>query len=280
MTTAHRPTFVSAKGTSMYGNYSSGSTLTHAVHAKDVASHTTLKLRFVLFPSFPFSFSRCPYLHLSCSITMVLRQDGQSTEKDLKGRNLREELEERERQERKEELVVRSEVAKVDVDAILARRPKLSDLKKEGDGEEEEEKEGGGREADDSDANESEDSSDSSSDDDDSDDSDDDDSDDDDEEELQRELQRIRAEREVEKRRREEEDIRLAEEEAKQAASLGNPLMPLGGVSSKSALLKRRWNDDVVFRNQGTGEPDKKKRFVNDTVRNDFHRQFISRYMK
>ena len=170
-------------------------------------------------------------------------------------------------------MLIPTEIDKVNVDDILAQRPRLTDLK------------GGGDDASESEASldSSEEDTDQSSseEDNDSDDSDDDDSDDD-EEELQRELERIRAERETEKRRREEEDAKLAEEEAKQAASLGNPLMPLGGGGGmpKSALLKRRWNDDVVFRNQGTGEPDKKKRFVNDTVRNDFHRQFISRYMK
>lgn len=44
--------------------------------------------------------------------------------------------------------------------------------------------------------------------------------------------------------------------------------------------VKRRWDDDVVFRNQERGEPKVQKRFVNDTIRNDFHRRFLNRYIK
>jgi hypothetical protein len=31
---------------------------------------------------------------------------------------------------------------------------------------------------------------------------------------------------------------------------------------------------------QSRGEVEKKKRFINDTVRNDFHRSFLKRYMR
>jgi protein CWC15 len=48
----------------------------------------------------------------------------------------------------------------------------------------------------------------------------------------------------------------------------------------QSAQIKRKWNDDVVFKNQSRGEVEKKKRFVNDTIRNDFHRSFLKKYMK
>ena len=44
--------------------------------------------------------------------------------------------------------------------------------------------------------------------------------------------------------------------------------------------IKRRWNDDVVFRNQARDEPEHKKRFINDTIRSDFHRSFIKKFMK
>lgn len=42
----------------------------------------------------------------------------------------------------------------------------------------------------------------------------------------------------------------------------------------------RRWNDDVVFKGQARTEPETKKRFVNDTIRNDFHRRFLTKYIK
>ena len=66
------------------------------------------------------------------------------------------------------------------------------------------------------------------------------------------------------------------------------PLIVLCGASMQSATLncvvimqiKRRWDDDVVFRNQTRGEPKVQKRFINDTIRNDFHRRFLSRYIK
>ena len=37
-----------------------------------------------------------------------------------------------------------------------------------------------------------------------------------------------------------------------------------------------RWDDDVVFKNQARGTEDKKKKeFVNDMLRSDFHRRFM-----
>ncbi|CAN7050257.1 unnamed protein product [Brassica oleracea var. botrytis] len=39
------------------------------------------------------------------------------------------------------------------------------------------------------------------------------------------------------------------------------------------------WDDDVVFKNQARGEMKAPKRFINDTIRNDFHRKFLHRYM-
>lgn len=41
-----------------------------------------------------------------------------------------------------------------------------------------------------------------------------------------------------------------------------------------------RWDDDVVFKNQARGETKVAKRFINDTIRNDFHRKFLQKYMK
>ncbi|CAL5392453.1 unnamed protein product [Camellia sinensis] len=40
------------------------------------------------------------------------------------------------------------------------------------------------------------------------------------------------------------------------------------------------WDDDVVFKNQARGESKAPKRFINDTIRNDFHRKFLHKYMK
>mmetsp|Transcript_51629 Transcript_51629/g.57663 ORF Transcript_51629/g.57663 Transcript_51629/m.57663 type:complete len:244 (-) Transcript_51629:82-813(-) len=53
-----------------------------------------------------------------------------------------------------------------------------------------------------------------------------------------------------------------------------------GNNSNSSGRLKRRWNEDVVFRNQAKGEPEIKKRFINDTVRNDFHKRFLNKFIR
>lgn len=95
------------------------------------------------------------------------------------------------------------------------------------------------------------------------------DDDEDDEAELQAELERIRAVRAAEKKRKEEQ---AAEEVAQNA----NPLMPADGGSAR---VKRRWNDDVVFKNKAN-EENSKKRFINDPTRSDFHRLFMAKYFK
>ena len=75
---------------------------------------------------------------------------------------------------------------------------------------------------------------------------------------------------------REAEAMERAEELA-----TGNPLLNLGSEESEYDFsVKRRWDDDVVFRNQTRGEPKHAKRFVNDTIRSDFHRRFLNKYIK
>lgn len=51
-------------------------------------------------------------------------------------------------------------------------------------------------------------------------------------------------------------------------------------VSFPWLFCAARWNDDVVFKGQARTEPETKKRFVNDTIRNDFHRRFLTKYIK
>ncbi|ODA82570.1 hypothetical protein RJ55_01077 [Drechmeria coniospora] len=108
-------------------------------------------------------------------------------------------------------------------------------------------------------------------------DSDDDSDDDDDDAELQRELERVRRERE-EKRKREEEERAKEDEEAREKhIAYGNPLL-----NKQDFTMKRRWDDDVVFKNQARGTEDrgKKKEFVNDLLRSDFHRKFMNKYVR
>ena len=87
---------------------------------------------------------------------------------------------------------------------------------------------------------------------------DDDDTSEDSEAELLRELQRIKAERAVE-RKNEESRVMAA-----------NPL--IGGIS-------RRWDEDTVFRAQAP-KNESKNSFVNDAVRSDFHRKFLNKYIQ
>lgn len=52
----------------------------------------------------------------------------------------------------------------------------------------------------------------------------------------------------------------------------GNPLL-----NPRDFTIKRRWDDDVVFKNQARGTEDrgKKKEFINDMLRSDFHKKFM-----
>ena len=70
-------------------------------------------------------------------------------------------------------------------------------------------------------------------------------------------------------------------------ASLKDPFFYLqdkyAPTTEKSDLrLKRRWDDDVVFKNCSRAEPDdkKEKTFINDSLRSDFHRKFMDKYVK
>ena len=102
------------------------------------------------------------------------------------------------------------------------------------------------------------------------------DSDEEDTAELLRELEKIKKEKALEQQRQEEEARAEAEQQQQTAVMTGNPLLQSADEGFK---VKRRWDDDVVFRHQTRGEPQTKKRFVNDAIRNDFHKKFLSRYI-
>ncbi len=53
-------------------------------------------------------------------------------------------------------------------------------------------------------------------------------------------------------------------------------------VSSQGDFsVKRRWDEDVVFRNCAKQEDrEKKPRFINDAIRSDFHKRFMDKYIK
>ena len=61
----------------------------------------------------------------------------------------------------------------------------------------------------------------------------------------------------------------------------GNPLLnsQLGDSNAVNGQysLKRKWHEETVFKHQARNIPAEKKRFINDTVRSDFHRRFLAR---
>jgi protein CWC15 len=87
---------------------------------------------------------------------------------------------------------------------------------------------------------------------------------------------------------REKEDLKKQEEERIRMENIlsGNPLLREKYASSaageKSDMkVKRRWDDDVVFKNCSRAEPDKKvKTYVNDSLRSEFHRKFMDKYIQ
>ena len=102
--------------------------------------------------------------------------------------------------------------------------------------------------------------------------------------ELLAELARIKKERANELQRKEVERSAEAEKIRKETILSGNPLLNLGSGSGQNSdfSVKRRWDDDVVFKNcaKGHDEDGKNDRFINDTLRSEFHKKFMSKYIK
>lgn len=110
------------------------------------------------------------------------------------------------------------------------------------------------------------------------DDDDDHNDDDDDDQELLRELERIKRERAEAQERAERDQAAEAERKRMEAVAQGNPLL---NRATGSAVVKRRWDDDVVFKNCTRSEPSSsQKRFINDPLRSDFHRKFMNKYIQ
>lgn len=237
MTTAHRPTWVTATGnTGDYGNWSTGGKVSGQFSVKDLPGHTKLKLRQgAQIPDFQ-------------SKRDLLVSEAKAFEEKRKSEK-RSVLEDDEAAGAKiiataEPLLLTSEEVNTD---RISRKYDDRDYEDEED--------------DDSDLDSS---------------SDEDDDDDDLEEELlQRELDKIKKEREDARLKKEADESEASLRDKSDAAMASNPLLAVG-----TQQVKRKWNDDVVFKNQARSEPEARKRFVNDTIRNDFHRRFLGKYMK
>ncbi|XP_060209592.1 uncharacterized protein LOC132636651 [Lycium barbarum] len=223
MTTAARLTWAPAKG----GNEQGGTRIfgpSQKYSSREIAAHTTLKPR----------------------------KEGQDTQEELQKRNLRDELEDRERRHFSKDKGYNDD----------RDRRKGSQLFLEGSKREIEDRiVPRSADADDADVNVK---SDDESDD------DDDDDDGDDTEALLAELEQINKEKAEEKlwkeRQEQEEELKVKEAELLR----GNPLLNNNQPTTFS----------VVFKNQARGEMKAAKRFINDTIRNDFHRKFLHKYMK
>ena len=274
MTTAHRPTWKAAVGRSEDGGWSAGGLASAGRSVYAAPAHTTLK-----------------YRHGVDEKKDALRKSLLALEEVeisalQKIRNARRPLDP-EVEERAQQRLLK-QTAEVDEVALKAKYDD-SDV-------EDDDGRGGGKE------------SDLDADDSDLDDSDSSDNDEDDEAALQAELAKIRAEREEAKKKEQEQEDAEENERQEEAALIGNPLLN----DSFGQQIKRKWNDgelvmswllqavvysvicvakcsneallvcvtDVVFRNQAKGEPKPTKRFINDTIRNDFHKRFLDKFMR
>lgn len=217
MTTAARPTFEPARG-GRGKNEGDLSALSKQYSSRDLPSHTKLKYR----------------------------QEGQGTTDELRSRDFRRDIDEREKinrdkRERNRESGSSSSTKRQRLEQIPAANLDADDPIDDED---------------------EEDSSD----------------DEDDAAELMAELQKIKKERANEKVRLEAE--RKVEEERIRTENIlkGNPLLNKD-KSQGNFSVKRRWDDDVVFKNCAKGE-EKKSNFINDTLRSEFHKKFMEKYIK
>ncbi|CAH2225446.1 spliceosome-associated CWC15 homolog [Pelobates cultripes] len=228
MTTAARPTFEPARGGRGKGE-GDLSQLSKQYSSRDLPSHTKIKYR----------------------------QTTQDAPEEVRSRDFRRELEERERVTVREKN--RDRTARSEHTSSISKKPRLDQIP------------AANLDADDPLTDEEED-----------DDSDEDS--DDDTAALLAELEKIKKERAEEQARKELEQ--KAEEERIRMENIlsGNPLLNLTGPvqAQASFKVKRRWDDDVVFKNcaKGVDEMKKDKRFVNDTLRSEFHKKFMEKYIK
>ncbi|KAG6865468.1 hypothetical protein C0991_002295 [Blastosporella zonata] len=248
MSTAHRPTWDPAQAKDVKGG-------SRQFSVRDMAAHTKLKFR----------------------------QVGQTSTAEVKKRDLRAELLaaelESKNKKRKAEGKAPLPVEGGPADEEANKRRKLlqeaMDMDKDDEDEEAEAEKKGEKDED----------------------SDDDDSDEDDDEddtaELLRELEKIKRERAEEKARQEREETATTAAAREAEIATGNPLLNLAaalGQQTPSGLstnvpgtfsVKRRWDDDLIFKNQAMDTRDKGQgHFVNDLLRTEFHKKFMAKFIK
>lgn len=227
MTTAARPTFAPARGGTGKGEGGQGdlSALSKQYSSRDLPSNLKLKYR----------------------------EEGQGNRDDLRGKDFRRDLEERERVAREKQ--GRGRDTHRESSSSSHKRPRLDALP------------ASNLDADDPIDDEDEDES-------------SDEEDEDDTAALMAELNKIKKERASEVAKRDAE--KSAEEERIRIENItkGNPLLNQEKTGpAETFKVKRRWDDDVVFKNCARGD-DNKKGFINDTLRSEFHKKFMEKYIK
>lgn len=269
MTTAARPTFDPARGGTGRGEKDLSS-LSKQYSSRDLPGHTKLKYRYVIeYTSCYIRKQQSQYQASGTHFTIffIYREQGQSTTDELRQRDFRKELEDREGKSTASTSTTVSALTSsasapavrraVETSALPAKKAKLDLITA---------------------ANLDQDDpvdNDSSSDDSDS---------DDDTAALLAELNKIKRERAQESAKKEIEQKQEEERIRLENILSGNPLLnySAGAKPGGSNLkVKRRWDDDVVFKNCARSEPEKKgAAFVNDSLRSDFHRKFMEKYIK
>ncbi|XP_031844093.1 spliceosome-associated protein CWC15 [Nomia melanderi] len=226
MTTAARPTFEPARGGQGRGEKDL-SAISKQYSSRDLPSHTKLKYR----------------------------EHGQGTIEELRNRDFRKELEDREREREKDKSSNRRMIEPArETSTTSAKRQKIDQVPTAS-----------------LDADDPLDDDDSDS-----------ESDEDDTAALLAELQRIKKERAAEQAKKEMEKRQEEERIRMENILSGNPLLNYSSQSARTDMkVRRRWDDDVVFKNCARSEPKKKHDvFINDSLRSEFHRKFMEKYVK
>ncbi|KAL5512471.1 hypothetical protein ACEPAG_3124 [Sanghuangporus baumii] len=258
MSTAHRPTWDPAQAKDVKGG-------SRQISVRDIPSHTKLKFR----------------------------QAGQTSTSEVEKRDLRAELLEAERAAREkkrkadgrpvlEDTPAPTALPAIEDDETNKRRKLLQEaleLDKDDDDDSSSEKSGTEANGDKKDEKSGSDNDD-----------DDESEEEDDTAELLRELERIKRERAEEKERLEREQNANAEMAREEQIATANPLLNLAaalgqktGVNTTAPgtfAVKRRWDDDLIFKNQAIASDKPQGQFVNDLLRTEFHKKFMSRFIK
>ncbi|KAL7744394.1 hypothetical protein ACLKA6_001782 [Drosophila palustris] len=249
MTTAARPTFDPARGGSGRGEKDL-SALSKQYSSRDLPGHTKLKYREI----------------------------GQGTSEEIRNRDFRKELEERERDARSGTSSGKAlpSIVRKAIEANNASGSSSCNKRTKLESQSQQQFVAANLDADEPMDNDSSDSDSDSENDDAS---------------LLAELQKIKQERLQETARRESEKKQEDERIRMENILSGNPLINYEPGTAASAAgrgsgnigdlkVKRRWDDDVVFKNCARSAPEKKTHFVNDALRSDFHKKFMDKYIK